>query len=196
MKVQFSGSQSVELNVPDEGVPIQHYLRQPHRLVYSLVDPQRLEQLDQDCFRLKMRPISFLSLAIQPTVDLKVWALSDGTIRLKSVGCAIRGADYINQRFALHLFGRLSPQQVDGMTQLKGLADITVEIELPPALWLTPRPLIETTGNHLLKGILATVKQRLAHHLILDYRRWVREQPEQSQLAAHGQVHSESTLPA
>ncbi|MGL5083600.1 MAG: DUF1997 domain-containing protein [Microcoleaceae cyanobacterium] len=192
MQVQFTGFQSIELRVPDEHIPIQHYLRQPHRLISALVDPRRLEQLSEDCFRLKMRPLSFLSLMIQPTVDMKVWALSDGTIRLKSVGCEILGVEYINQRFALHLFGRLSPQQIDGVTYLKGLADLTVEVELPPALWLTPKSLLEATGNHLLKSTLASVKQRLVYHLVLDYHRWASEQLEQSQTS----THSESSLPA
>ena len=176
MQTRFTASQSVELVVPKQQIPIQHYLRQPRRLINALVDTTRLEQLSEDCFRLKMRPLSFMMLTIQPTVDMRVWTLSDGTLRLKSVGCEIRGVEYINERFSLQLFGRLSPQECEGVTYLKGLADLVVMVELPPPFQLTPKSILETTGNGLLKSVLVTIKQRLMHNLLLDYRRWALEQ--------------------
>lgn len=172
MHTHFVASQSVEIAVPEQPVPIQHYLRQPHRLVQALVDPTRIEQLSEDGFRLKMRPLSFMAFSIQPTVDLRVWAESDGTVHLNSTGCQIRGIEYINQRFALKLIGKLHPEQIKGTTYLKGRADLEVTIELPPPLWFTPKPLLDATGNGLLKSVLLTIKQRLMHQLLADYRRW------------------------
>ncbi len=172
MYIRFNACQSVEIPVPEERVPIQHYLRQPKRLVNALVDRSRTEQLSDECFRLKMRPLQFMMLSIQPTVDMRVWALSDGTINLESVACDILGVDYINDRFALNLKGQLSPHQTGGATYLKGKADLEVRVELPPPLWLTPKPILEATGNGLLKSVLLSVKQRLMYQLLLDYRRW------------------------
>jgi hypothetical protein len=172
MYIRFNASQSVEIAVPEERVPIQHYLRQPRRLVNALVDGSRTEQLSDECFRLKMRPLEFMMLRIQPTVDMRVWAQSDGTINLESVACEIRGVGYINDRFALNLKGQLSPHQSKGITYLKGKADLEVRVELPPPLWLTPKPILEATGNSLLKSVLVSVKQRLMYQLLLDYRRW------------------------
>jgi len=172
MSTRFAASQSVSIDVPDEHVPIQHYLRQPERLVYALVDPSRTELLSQDCFRLKMRPLQFLMLSIQPVVDMRIWAGSDGTVNLSSVACEIRGVPYINQRFSLNLSGMLRPHHHNGYTCLVGKADLAVQVELPPALWFTPQPLLEATGNSLLKSVLLSVKQRLMHQLVLDYRKW------------------------
>ena len=178
MYIRFNASQSVEIAVPEERVPIQHYLRQPRRLVNALVDQSRTEQLSDDCFRLKMRPLQFMMLSIQPTVDMRVWAPSDGTINLESVACEIRGVDYINDRFALNLQGQLSPHQSGGTTYLKGKADLEVGVEMPPLFWLTPKPILEATGNGLLKSVLLTIKQRLMHQLLLDYRRWAGNETE------------------
>jgi hypothetical protein len=180
MVAKFNATQSVEMTVPQQQIPIQHYLRQPRRLMNALADPSRLEQLSKDTFRLKMRPLSFLMLTIQPTVDLKVWALADGTIGLKSVGCEIRGVEYINQRFSLKLVGRLSPSQKEGTTHLTGQANLEVQVELPPALKFTPLSILEKTGNGLLKSVLMTIKQRLMHNLLCDYRQWASEQHETS----------------
>lgn len=172
MHTRFVASQSVQIAVPEQHVPIQHYLRQPQRLVQALVDPSRIEQLGEEHFRLKMRPLSFMTLSIQPTVDMKVWTEADGTVHLKSTGCQIRGIEYFNQRFALKLVGQLHPYQLHHTTYLTGRADLQVEVELPPAFWFTPKSFLEATGNGLLKSVLLTIKQRLMHHLLLDYQRW------------------------
>lgn len=178
MYTHFNSSQSVEIAVPDERVPIQHYLRQPRRLVNALVDRTRTEQLSDDCFRLKMRPLQFMMLSIQPTVDMRVWAQSDGTINLESVACEILGVGYINDRFALNFKGKLCVHQSSGVTYLKGKADLEVQVELPPPFWLTPKPILEATGNGLLKSVLLSVKQRLMYQLLLDYRRWASNETE------------------
>jgi len=172
MHTQFVASQSVEIAVPEQPIPIKHYLRQPQRLVQALVESSRIEQLGEELFRLKMRPLSFMMLTIQPTVDMRVWTESDGSVHLKSVGCQILGMEYINQRFALDLKGRLFASQINGVTYLKGKADLQVQVELPPLFWLTPKPVLEATGNGLLKSVLLTIKHRLMHQLLLDYRKW------------------------
>ncbi|MBD2335687.1 DUF1997 domain-containing protein [Calothrix sp. FACHB-156] len=173
MATRFTASQSVEIAVPKQPIPIQHYLRQPQRLVHALVDNNRIQQISEEVFRLKMRPLTFMSLSLQPTVDMRVWAESNGTIYLRSVGCEILGVEYINQRFALNLKGYLSPLQLSTGTHLQGKADLEVQVELPPPFCFTPKPILETTGNGLLKSVLLTVKQRLLHQLLADYRRWV-----------------------
>lgn len=178
MHTRFTASQSVEIAVPNQPIPIQHYLRQPQRLVNALVDHSRIEQMGEEYFRLKMRPLAFMTLSIQPTVDLKVWAEPNGKVYLQSKGCEIRGIDYINQRFALNLQGYLTPFQVNNQTYLKGKADLEVQVELPLPFSLTPAPILEAAGNSLLKSVLLTIKQRLLHQLLADYQNWVNDKDE------------------
>ncbi|ALF55686.1 hypothetical protein ACX27_27090 [Nostoc piscinale CENA21] len=190
MPTRFTASQSVKIPVPQQPIPIQHYLRQPQRLVNALVDNSRVQQLSEEVFRLKMRPLSFMTLSIQPTVDMRVWAESNSVIYLRSVGCEILGFEYINQRFSLNLKGYLSPHQSTSGTRLEGKADLEVQVELPPPFSLTPKPILEATGNGLLKSVLVTVKQRLLHQLLIDYRHWVT-----SQMAEKGLEDNSGDLP-
>ncbi|MDF5709679.1 MAG: DUF1997 domain-containing protein [Nostoc sp. S4] len=173
MAIRFTASQSVEITVPQESIPIQHYLRQPQRLVKALVDNSRIQQLSEDVFRLKMRPLNFMSVSIQPTVDMRVWAESNGIICLRSLYCEILGFEFINQRFALNLKGYLSPKQLSTGTRLQGRADLEVHVDFPPPFSLTPKPILEAAGNGLLKSVLLTIKQRLLHQLLADYHYWV-----------------------
>lgn len=172
MQLNFAASHSVVISVPDASAPIQHYLRQPQRLVYALTDRSRVERLSAECFRLTMRPREFLTLSFQPVVDLKVWAETDGTVNLQSVGCEIRGIEYINNRFDLTLNGTLHPMVGDNPTQLMGKGDVSVNVELPPLFWMTPKPILEAAGQSILQGIFLTFKQRLGHQLVNDYLEW------------------------
>ena len=184
MLTRFAASQSVELAVPEQPISIEHYLRQPQRLVQALVDPSRVEILSGEHFRLKMKPLSFMMLSLQPTVDMRVWSSRRNVIYLQSTGCEIRGIEYINQRFSLELVGELRLKQREQAAYLEGRADLAVSVEMPPALQFTPRPLLEATGNGLLKSVLLTVKQRLMHQLLLDYRHWVQTQAANEHLRA------------
>jgi hypothetical protein len=176
MDIQFNAAQAVEMTVIEQPIPIQHYLRQPQRLVNALAAASQIEQIREDVFRLKMRPLKFMMLSLQPTVDMRVWATSDGVVHIQSVHCEIRGVEYINRRFQFSLVGKLQPCKVAQTTVLKGRADLTVQVELPPPLLFTPRSLLEATGNGLLKSVLLSVKQRLMHHLLSDYRHWAEAQ--------------------
>jgi hypothetical protein len=172
MRANFTATQTVKLTVPQLGIPLQHYLRQPQRLIYALVEPNRLEVLADDVFRLKMKPLSLMSLSVQPTVDLKIWHDSSGTVHLRSRNCEILGVDYINQRFHLDLVGQLAVVGDPQRSLLEGIAELKVQVELPPPLSFTPLPLLQATGDNLLKSVLLTIKQRLMHQLLQDYKTW------------------------
>ncbi len=172
MRANFAASQAVSILVPSATVPIQHYLRQPHRLVNALTDPSQVELLGEDCYRMKMKARQFLVFSLQPTVDIQIQSKSDGIVVLTSRGCEIRGVEFINERFHLDLAGVLYPMVKSGRTYLEGQADLKVQVDIPPMLWLTPKAIVEATGNGLLKSILMTVKQRLVHQLVLDYQKW------------------------
>lgn len=176
MEVTFTASESLEIIVAEQTIPIQHYLRQPQRLVQAIVETSLTENLSESRFRLKMRSLSFLNMYyFQPTVVLSVWATSGGTVFLQSEDCQIKGIDYINDRFTLDVKGKLAPVQKNNQTYLVGKANLEVKVALPPPLWLTPRPLLEITGNGLLKGVLLRIKQRLMSQLLQDYQQWAKQ---------------------
>jgi hypothetical protein len=174
MLTHFIASESLEMTVDEKGTPIHHYLRQPQRLVKSIADPKLMKQLGGDRYELKMRPINFMELyKLQPIVVLKVWSGASGIVYLNSESCEVKGIEYINERFSLKVKGKLAPYQHNQKTYLKGKADLEVKVELPPALWFTPKPILEMAGNGLLKGVLQRIKHRLMSQLLNDYYHWV-----------------------
>jgi len=177
MHVSFSASESVQISVENEATPIQHYLRQPQRVVKTIAEPQLIKQLSDDSYELKMRPINFMEMYhFQPIVQLKVWSGSGSSVYIKSLGCQIKGIDYINDRFTLKLKGVLCPYEQNGQTVLQGQADLEVGVDLPAALMFTPKPFLERAGNKLLKSVLGRIKQKLMTQLVEDYVAWTSQE--------------------
>ena len=190
MSTNFQATESVQIPVKETEIPIQHYLRQPQRLVQAIANPQLMNQLSDNLYELKMRPINFMGIyRFQPIVILKVWAGKNGAVYLKSEDCQIKGIEYINRRFALNLKGYLTPQHNEGKTTLEGQADLEVKVDIPPALMFTPKSFLERTGNGLLKSVLVRIKQRLVTQLLQDYSQWAAlevKQAEQSSISDLG----------
>ncbi|ELS01396.1 Protein of unknown function (DUF1997) [Xenococcus sp. PCC 7305] len=190
MYARFKATELVKILAPEAQIPIQHYLRQPHRLVTAITNPQLMTKEAENLYNLKMRPINFMEIYhFQPTVKLKVKSDAKGTVFLSSQECHIEGIDYINRRFSLKLKGILYPKTIENKTMLHGQADLEVGVDVPAALVFTPKALVEMTGNGLLKSILGRIKQRLVTQLLQDYQEWAAteiniQEPSKSQLSA------------
>ncbi|KKI99238.1 hypothetical protein PROH_15980 [Prochlorothrix hollandica PCC 9006 = CALU 1027] len=176
MRIQFTALQSVALSISQEIVPVEHYLRQPQRLIYALIEPERVEQRSASLFRFKLSPLKFLMLKIEPTVDLKVWTGADGVLRLQSMATQLKGLETFDTGFDLKLIGNLAPYRRGQKTELRGQADLMVQVDLPPSWVFMSRTLVQATGNALLKSVLTTMRQRLERQLLQDYENWVKSQ--------------------
>lgn len=181
MYVSFTATESLEIAIEEQDIPIQHYLRQPQRLVRAIADPKQITPLSEERYRLKMRQLSFLDLyRFQPIVVVQVIATSNGTLAIASESCDLQGLELFQDRFSLDLQGQLVPIRQGETMYLQGQAALKVSLDLPPLLWLTPKPLLEVTGNGILKSILQRIKQRLLAQLLADYRQWAGQVSERS----------------
>jgi hypothetical protein len=184
MHTRFAANQSVEILVPPQPIPVHDYLHQADRIVNTLTSHGQIESLSHNTYRLQLRSLNFLSVKLQPIVDIQVWTTSDDTLHLQSVGCELLGLEAFRQkRFTLNLVGHLYPTVARQTTHLHGQVDLTVDVHVPMPIALTPKPILETTGNTIMGGVLLTMKQRLMKNLVADYQNWVRS--EQFLLGAH-----------
>ncbi|MDJ0557216.1 MAG: DUF1997 domain-containing protein [Microcoleaceae cyanobacterium MO_207.B10] len=179
----FFASQSVELLVPEQPFPICDYLNESERIVKALADPNRIKQIAPDIYSLRMRPLKFFMLKIEPIVDMKIWTTPEGIVNLKSVGCQLKGMSMINEHFQINLSGKMQPYQTHEKTYLKGKAELGLKIFLPSPFNKIPKSILLSTGNSLLGSILLKMKQGLMQQLLLDYGIWA-EKNSQNLVAA------------
>ncbi|HSM80368.1 MAG TPA: DUF1997 domain-containing protein, partial [Nodosilinea sp.] len=160
--------------------------------VQAITDPRRIEVLGEGVYRLSLRPLQFMGISIEPTADLEVRSRADGRLELASVGCEVKGPDYlsfVNDSFGLALKGTLTPHRHPTHTELRGQADLQIQLELPAPIRYMPAAVLDRTGQAFLSGILTTIKHRIERQLIEDYRAWV------SANQAHGAVAAQGSLP-
>jgi hypothetical protein len=180
MDTCFKAKQSVEILVPPEPLPITAYLYQSARIVQALAvsggEGAGVEPLGGERFRLKLKPIGFLTLTLQPIVDLRVWLTADQTLNVESIDCQILGLEQFDDpQFSLTLTGEMYVLQTRKETKLQGQVNLQVNVEMPMPIALTPKPILERTGNAIMLGVLTTMKQRLMKNLIVDYREWAKQ---------------------
>ncbi|MEM1169141.1 MAG: DUF1997 domain-containing protein [Cyanobacteria bacterium P01_H01_bin.35] len=169
----FFASQSVNLEVLENPISIHNYLSQPERIVKALGDPTTIENLTNDTYRFKMRPLKFFKLKIEPIVEMKIWTTSVGVVKLESVACELKGIEMINEHFQLNLHGTMQPIIIQEKTFLNGQVELSLQIFLPAPFNKIPKSMLLSTGNSLLGNILLKMKKRLMEKLLLDYSEWV-----------------------
>lgn len=179
MRVEFQATEVVQLEVPEAGNDIERYLHQTDRIMGAIADPKLTEQISSEVFRLKMQPINFLELyEFQPIVTLKVWCDRQHVVHLQNLDYQIKGLEAFMEGFRLDVKGTLrAVPGAAGITELQGQADLVVSLELPPPLWITPKALLQGTGDRLLGEVLQRIKHQLLKQLLLDYQDWAATTP-------------------
>lgn len=168
--VHLHASQSVEIAISPAPIPIHQYLSDTDRLVYALADPSQIELMGNHKFQFSMRPIKFLMLTLEPIADVQIFPNERQEVIIYSDSCRLRHQPALNRRFSFKLEGWLAARPDN--SGVSGNAELDIAIDLPSAFRLTPRSLLESTGNAIVSGILSTIKQRLQRRLIHEYRGW------------------------
>jgi hypothetical protein len=171
MLTQFTASQMIEMRVVEAQLPIEAYWADPQRLVYALVEPDRVRCLGAGLFEISVRSLSFLGLILQVRVVVEIW-VEDDRVRVQSRSCELMGAEFLNHRFELTLEGQLAVVRSRSGVMLWGKADLMVQVDVPLPFSLTPRPILDATGNALLRSVLLSIQQRLNRRLLADYQIW------------------------
>lgn len=174
MQVRFNAVELVELAAPSLSPSIEAYLQEVDRIVGVIANPKLTSKLSPEKYQLKMQPIGFLELyQFQPIVTLRVWCDRQNILHLESLDYHLKGLEAFMDDFTLKLVGTLAAKtDAQGHFKLMGKADLSVSLALPPPLWLTPRPLLQMTGDRLLGEVLQRIKQQILRQLIRDYRAW------------------------
>lgn len=170
--VHLHASQSVEIAISPAPIPIHQYLSNTARLVYSLADPSQIKILGEHRFQFSMRPIKFLMLTLEPVADVQIYPNDCNEVIIYSDSCRLRHQALLNRRFSFKLQGWLAARPDN--SGVSGNAELDIVIDLPAAFRLTPKLLLESTGNAIVSGILSTIKQRLQRRLVHEYQGWSR----------------------
>ena len=169
----FSARQSVCLPVPPPAPFLREYLHQSERIVETIGRESCIEPLGDRLYRLRMRPLQFFALQVEPIVDMEVWTTRSSLLCLRSTTCELKGIEGVGNGFSLNLSGTLQPEEERGSVSLKGGVEFSLRIYLPSPFSLIPKQIVRSTGDRLVATILLSMKKRLMRQLLADYRQWL-----------------------
>lgn len=172
MRLAFSASQHLQLQIDHHVERLPAYLRQEQRVIEALLDRRQLQPLETSGhYRYTVSQLQVFQLRIQPIVDLQT-ELNDGRLQLSAHDCQLEGLGLVDD-FELSLSSWLQPCA----SGLEGEALLAVQVSRPPLLALIPQRVLEATGHSLLAGILVGIKGRVGQQLVRDFEQWCLENP-------------------
>ncbi|EWM26239.1 Protein of unknown function DUF1997 [Nannochloropsis gaditana] len=199
-KMEFGTVDEVELLLWDEPALIRRYLTEsPDRVLLATWDAELVDRRARDVFRLTTKPMSFVHLSLQPSIDVRLTAIppeagrEEGApesgghlLSVESLGHSMNGLEQIlGQRFAeslrIDVTGKLRahvPPARPGDSKGRGPVRLVGEVvfvtsgQLPSLLSLTPRPVLESAAIAINRRIMSYAKGKFVKNLAKDFNRW------------------------
>ena len=177
VSLNFNGSRSWSTSVPfDPSLPSfpDYMLDSPLRIFRaSFGDSERLEDLGEGRFRVRMLPLHFLNLTVTPIVILCVQSekmYESAKLHLTCHEITLLGvAPEDSKPFQLHLQGELTGSR---RGEIFGRVVARIETSVPSSLVMTPPSVLEMTGNLLVAHILAMMNDAMERRFVRDYYSW------------------------
>lgn len=202
-KMEFGTVDEVELLLWEEPALIRRYLTEmPDRVLLATWDAELVDRQDRDVFRLTTKPMSFVHLSLQPSIDVRLTAAPplslenevgnvgvDGgqhLLLVESLAHSMNGMEQIlGQRFAkslkIDVTGKLravppplGPGGVrgPGPVRLVGEVVFVTSGQLPLLFSLTPRSVLEGAAIAINRRIMSYAKGKFVKNLAKDFDRW------------------------
>jgi len=200
-KMEFGTVDEVELLLWEEPALIRRYLTErPDRVLLATWDAELVDRQALDVFRLTTKPMSFVNLNLQPSIDVRLTAApplsaenkndeDDGgqhLLLVESLAHSMNGMEQIlGQRFAeslkIDVTGKLravSPPLGPGGIKGRGPVRLVGEVsfvtsgQLPLLFSFTPRPVLEGAAIAINRRIMTYAKGKFVKNLAKDFDRW------------------------
>lgn len=160
---------------PAEGRSSIHSLTLPP----PTTDEELVKRQGRDVFRLTTKPLQFITLSLQPSIDVKV-STGEQALWVESLAHSMNGAErLLGQSFAeslkIEVKGKLHAvpgKQGPGLTTLVGDVQLFTSGQLPLLFSLTPRPVLETAAVAINRRIMGYAKGKFVENLARDFDAW------------------------
>jgi hypothetical protein len=157
---------------------------------YSVLDAQRIERLGDDTFRCYVDGFKFLTLRVEPVVDVAVTVGPRGpTVTL--LGARLAGsprAEAVNDRFSVTMTNAVRWEEVEvseksggnaapsenspSQRRITSAASIRLALDVPGWAGLLPVPALERAGGRVMQRVLDAMVPRFLAQLAADYGAW------------------------
>jgi Protein of unknown function (DUF1997) len=185
-QVEFGATANLvtKLNPQQPDLPaVQSWLGDERRVALSIWDEKLIQELGQNVFKLKVMKLQFVTIQLQPSVDVKMWTevSSDGnpTFRLQSVAFepnlqVLPGINLSASSLGIKIevVGELQPTP-DGKG-VTGKITFTTSGILPPPMRLLPEPVLKAASDTINQTITQFAIQSFQRGAIAKYQEFLK----------------------
>ena len=186
-RVSFGSVSNVRTAMPagTSMAELQAYLT-PDRVATAMWDRRRVRRIDDDGrYELTLEPLAFVMLEIETSVLVRVARdpTTEGiTLASESFGLSARSPagklSTADLNIDVSVAGRL-----DILSQgraVGGKVGFETEGDLPPLMWLTPRPLVQAAASGLNRAVMRLVVGEFEQGFVRDFSSWRRQQQQRA----------------
>ena len=138
--------------------------------------PMQVDAIGCNSYALIIGSFGAFGYEVEPKVGLDLLPQDDGVYRIETVpvpGYSTSGYD-VDFRAALELVEGVHPATKTAsasakMTQVQWQLDLTVTIQFPRFIHALPEPIIQRTGDRILRQVVRQVSRRLTHRVQDDF---------------------------
>lgn len=173
--IQASAQAQLNVSLPATPEHVRLYVRTPQRLLHSGFPPERITQVAADRFRLKMRPLVWMGLSLEPTAELEIGADDQGRAWARLIDYALSGHPWLVEHLKLGFHAHLEVAEsmnATGRTPMTGWAEASACFPMPPFLAWVPEQVLTGGARTIMEGFLWLLRDRLGKSLEGDFHAW------------------------
>lgn len=155
---------------------VSDYLNEHSEWFHRCAHPMQAEAIGPNSYALIIGSFGAFGYEVEPKVGLNLLPQADGVYRIETVpvpGYSTSGYE-VDFRAALELVEGIHPpaKAVSAsakVTQVQWQLDLTVTIQFPRFIHALPEPIIQRTGDRVLRQVVRQVSHRLTHRVQDDF---------------------------
>jgi hypothetical protein len=188
--VLMEGKQTAECSVEqsyEQGCTLQDYMADAATHFSSIQLPLggKISTVDKQTIELVVPRIALFDVWLQPRAQCKL-VVFDQRIEFTSTtdSCKLDGSSHVkdfklDERFDLNVlmkFDWKNTRDSNPRKLIRAQGDISIEVDIPPPFSFVPKPVLTSTANAALGGVISIILQAFVSKMAEDYGRWVRDQ--------------------
>jgi hypothetical protein len=174
--LEFGNHVTQAFGVPDAPDVAFQYFARNEELLAQFLGPDRVEQLDDGVYRVKLNPHGALGLSLQPSFDVAFIEHAPNRVEMKSLRASLVESSHGDAGFDARFEGEAVFTESGDGTQVNCWASMSVSLTLPSVLAWMPKTPLEAIGNGIVQAAMQALSLRLVSIMQRDIRCWVARQ--------------------
>ncbi|MDB5096745.1 MAG: hypothetical protein JWM80_1166 [Cyanobacteria bacterium RYN_339] len=175
--LHLGGRTAIDFALPYPPEVAFRYFARNEGLLKQFLGEDRVDNLGDGVYRVRLNPHGALGLTLQPSFDVAFIEHPPDRVEMKSLRASLVEASHDDTGFEARFEGEANFKQVPEGTLLRCSSRMDVALTLPGFLAWMPAAPLEALGNGLIQTAMGALSHRLVPLMQRDIAKWVVAMP-------------------